>query len=92
LNELPADARPRLAARARLRPDPASGKTALLAPETVLLLNPTSAAIVELCDGRTLAEIADALAARFTVPREQALAESAAYLGRLRDRGLVELP
>ncbi len=90
MSELGAGSRPRLAAGVKLRPDPASGKLALLAPETILLLNQTSAAIVELCDGRTLGEIADALSGRFSVGREQALAESAAYLGRLRDRGLVE--
>lgn len=89
--EIAASARPRLAARARLKPDAPSGKLALLAPESVMLLNETSAAIVELCDGRTLEAIVDALALRFAVPRERLAADVAAYLGKLMDRGLVEL-
>jgi pyrroloquinoline quinone biosynthesis protein D len=84
-------ARPRLAARVRLQPDVRSGKLALLAPESVMLLNETSAAIVELCDGRTLDEIVQALAVRFAVPRERLLEDVTAYLGKLVDRGLVEL-
>jgi pyrroloquinoline quinone biosynthesis protein D len=89
---LPADAKPRLAARARLRPDAPSGKLALLAPESVMLLNESSAAIVELCDGvRTLDGIVDALALRFSAPRAKVLEDVTAYLGKLVERGLVEL-
>ena len=85
------ESRPKLAARARLKPDAPSGKLALLAPECVMLLNETSAAIVELCDGRTVGAIVDALASRFAVPRERLLADVTAYLGKLVDKGLVVL-
>ncbi len=85
------DARPRLAARVRLQPDVPSGKLALLAPESVMLRNETSAAIVELCDGRRVEEIVAALAVRFSAPRERLLEDVTAYLGKLMARGLVEL-
>ncbi len=90
-DELSTSSRPRLAARVKLKPDAPSGKLALLAPESVMLLNETSAAIVELCDGRTLEGIVDALALRFSVPRERLAADVTAYLGKLMDRGLVVL-
>lgn len=55
-------ARPRLAKGVRIRFDDARGEYVLLSPEAVLVLNPTSAEIVQLCDGRrTVAEILDEL-------------------------------
>jgi len=52
----------RLAAKARLRQDAPTGKWALVAPETVLMLNPSAAATVLLCDGRhTYEELVGAL-------------------------------
>jgi pyrroloquinoline quinone biosynthesis protein D len=83
--------RPRLAAKARLRPDGPSGKLALLSPENVMLLNASGAAIMELCDGRTVAEIAAALGQRFSAPPGRLEAEVRDYLTRLRDKGLVEV-
>jgi len=84
--------RPRLSAKARLRPDGPSGKLALLSPENVMLLNATGAAIVELCDGtRSVAEIVSALGGRFSAPPARLEAEVVGYLERLRDKGLVEV-
>jgi pyrroloquinoline quinone biosynthesis protein D len=41
----------------------------LLVPEGVVRLNPTAAAVLELCDGeRSVDEIVDALAARYEGP------------------------
>ena len=83
--------RPRLAVKARLQTDKVSGKPALLYPEGVLLLNPTGAAIVELCDGqRTFAEMVTTLAARYNSSPESLSGDVAEYLGRLRERGLLE--
>jgi pyrroloquinoline quinone biosynthesis protein D len=83
--------RPRLAAKARLQTDKVSGKPALLYPEGVLLLNPTGAAILELCDGqRTFAEMVTTLAARYNSSPESLSGDVAEYLGRLRERGLLE--
>ena len=59
-------ARPRLAPHVRMRFDAARGQHALLSPETVLAINDTGAAIVELCDGRrTVAEIQSELQRRY---------------------------
>jgi len=83
--------RPRLSAKARLQTDKVSGKPALLYPEGVLLLNPTGAAIVELCDGqRTFVEIVTTLATRYHSSPESLSGDVAEYLGRLRERGLLE--
>jgi pyrroloquinoline quinone biosynthesis protein D len=59
-------ARPRLAPHVRMRFDAARGQHALLAPETVWVINGTGAAIVKLCDGRrTVAEIQADLQSRY---------------------------
>jgi pyrroloquinoline quinone biosynthesis protein D len=58
--------RPRLAPHVRLKFDPARQQHVLLTPETVILLNDTGAAILELCDGqRTVAEILTELRDRY---------------------------
>lgn len=59
-------ARPRLAKGVRIRYDDARGEHVLLSPEAVLVLNPTSAEIVQLCDGRrTVAEILEELQSQY---------------------------
>ena len=84
--------RPRLAAKARIQTDRVSGEPVLLYPEGALLLNPTGAAILGLCDGRrTFAELVDELAARYNAPPGQLSGDVGAYLIRLRDHGLLEL-
>jgi pyrroloquinoline quinone biosynthesis protein D len=87
-----ADDRPRLSSKARLQPDGPSGKLALLSPESIMLLNATGAAIVELCDGRTVGEIVVALAQRFAAPPQGLETEVLGYLDRLRAKGLLEVP
>jgi pyrroloquinoline quinone biosynthesis protein D len=58
--------RPRLAVGVRLTFDPARQQHVLLSPETVVVLNPTGASILELCDGhRTVAEVVAALRERY---------------------------
>jgi coenzyme PQQ biosynthesis protein PqqD len=75
------DSRPQLARKARLRADRLSGETLLLYPEHGLRLNPSAAAILRLCDGRAVREIADELDA----PLDDVLE----FLTALSDRGLV---
>lgn len=59
-------ARPRLAKGVRMRFDDARGQSVLLSPEAILVLNPTGAEIVELCDGqRTIADIRKELQSRY---------------------------
>ena len=58
--------RPRLASGARLRYDEIREEHLLLVPEGVVRLNPTAAAVLELCDGeRSLDDIVGTLAARY---------------------------
>jgi pyrroloquinoline quinone biosynthesis protein D len=59
-------AKPRLAAKVRLKWDEVRHKPLLLFPEGVLVLNPTANEIVLLCDGqRTVAEIVKTLGEKF---------------------------
>jgi coenzyme PQQ biosynthesis protein PqqD len=78
---LSADSRPRLSAKARLKYDRIANATMLLYPEHGLLLNDSATAILRSCDGRTIGEIASALAA----PVDDVLA----FLATLAERGLV---
>ena len=84
------DAHPRLAPRARLRPDRQTGRMLLLYPEAGLALNATAAATLELCDGaRSVREIAHALAERFGRETDAVEAEIGFFLDTLASRGLV---
>lgn len=57
---------PRLAPQVRLQWDSVRERHVLLQPEGVLLLNPTAAAILELCDGRrNVGEIAERLSVTY---------------------------
>ena len=76
-----ADSRPQLARKARLRTDRVSGETLLLYPEHGLVLSPSAAGILRLCDGRSVRDIAAELAA----PLDDVLE----FLTTLSDRGLV---
>jgi pyrroloquinoline quinone biosynthesis protein D len=59
-------AKPRLAAKVRLKWDDLRQKPLLLFPEGVLVLNPTAHEVVALCDGRrTVAEIVKRLGEKF---------------------------
>jgi pyrroloquinoline quinone biosynthesis protein D len=59
-------ARPRLAPHVRMVYNAARGQYALLSPETILAINATGAAIVELCDAqRTVTEIEAELRGRY---------------------------
>ena len=58
--------RPRLVTGARLQFDEVRDEHVLLVPEGVVRLNPTAAAVLELCDGeRSLDEIVGALSERY---------------------------
>jgi pyrroloquinoline quinone biosynthesis protein D len=80
---------PRLGRGVRMRFDKARDRQVLLLPETVVVLNATGAAILELCDGsRTVGEIVAALRERYgEVPDEQVHA----YLAELVERRHVEM-
>jgi pyrroloquinoline quinone biosynthesis protein D len=82
--------RPRLAAKARLTTDKLTGQPVLLFPENVLLLNPTAAGILELCDGQqTAAMLVSKLGDHYEVARDLLLRDVVEFLERLRWRGLI---
>ncbi|KPF67626.1 hypothetical protein IP69_13100 [Bosea sp. AAP35] len=88
-----ADSRPKLARGVRLQIDRVRGGFNLLAPEHVLRVNASSAAILELCDGqRSLADIVDVLASRYAVDRGRIEREASALIDDLVTRRLVERP
>jgi pyrroloquinoline quinone biosynthesis protein D len=84
-------ARPMLSPKARLRVDKKTGQKVLLYPEKGLLLNPTGARILELCDGeRTVASIVDVLMNEHVgAVRDTIASEVTGFLQRLHDAGLV---
>ena len=83
---------PALAAHARLREDPVTGKLLLLYPEGALELDDSGAEILRLCDGRrTLGEIVAALAGMFDAPPDEILRDTAGCLSQLSERGLIAL-
>jgi pyrroloquinoline quinone biosynthesis protein D len=69
--------------------DQARQRHVLLSPETVVVLNATGTAIIELCDGeRTVAEIVAELRSRYAHVVDD---DVRAYLGRLVARQCVEV-
>jgi len=89
---IPPDARPKLAARARVQTDKISGKPVMLYPEGVLALNPTGHAIVSLCTGEaTLQAIVAELSARYRVAAAELAPQVTEFLERLRARKLPDL-
>jgi pyrroloquinoline quinone biosynthesis protein D len=86
-----ADAKPKLARGVRVQADRVRGGFNLLAPEHVLRVNASSAAILNLCDGqRSLGEIVDQLAAEYEVDRGRIERETSALLDGLVARRMVE--
>ena len=84
-----ASGRPSLARHIRMRFDRTRERHVLLGPESVIVLNPTGADILGLCDGRrTVAEIGAELAARYDRVVDD---EVAAFLTRLVTRNCVEI-
>ncbi|HKO51684.1 MAG TPA: pyrroloquinoline quinone biosynthesis peptide chaperone PqqD [Polyangiaceae bacterium] len=83
--------KPKLASKAKLRLDPKSGKYILLYPEKGLLLNPTGAAILKLCDGeKPLSLVIATLAAEFQSDADVLRVEVLTFVQGLLDRGLLQ--
>ncbi|WP_306999604.1 pyrroloquinoline quinone biosynthesis peptide chaperone PqqD [Amycolatopsis thermophila] len=88
-HEVSTSDRPRLARHVRLTFSRARQRHVLLHPETVVVLNGSGAAIVELCDGeRTVAQIGAELSARY---HEVRCDEVRQFLTRLVARRCVEV-
>jgi len=86
------DAKPRLAAKARLRFDRKTSRYLLLYPERGLELNATAADVARLCTGEhTVAAIVDQLVEKYADrPREVIERETLAFLAALADRALLQ--
>lgn len=81
--------RPRLTSHVRMRFDRTRGRHVLLGPESVIVLNPTGADILGLCDGnRTVSEVAAELQTRYDRVVDD---EVAAFLSRLVTKRCVEI-
>jgi pyrroloquinoline quinone biosynthesis protein D len=78
---------PRLAPHARYRWDRVRGQHQIVFPEGVLVLNETAAAVVRLCDGRSVPQLIKALQEKFPDgnPAEDALS----FLERLAQKGIL---
>jgi pyrroloquinoline quinone biosynthesis protein D len=88
MREVTLTVRPQLKTQARLQWDSVREKQVLLTPEGVLVLNPTAAAILALCDGQhsVSAIIAD-LSSQYNRVVDQ---EVLTFLKRLLEKRLIE--
>ena len=83
---------PRLPRGVKVHCDVVRGEHVLLAPERAFALDATAQAVVELVDGaRSLDEIIDVLAARFSEEREVIANDVIAMLGDLVTKRVIEL-
>lgn len=85
---------PKLAKKARLKLDRHADKYMIIYPERGLELNDEAAAIAKKCDGtRSIAVIAEELAQEHEgATREGIEKDVLAFVARLRDSGLLDLP
>ena len=85
---VPDSAKPRLAAKARLKWDELRQKNLLLYPEGLLVLNPTAHAVVALCNGkRTVSEIIQKLTEKYE--SDAVAGDVRELLSQLTDKGLI---
>jgi pyrroloquinoline quinone biosynthesis protein D len=82
--------RPILPRHARLRFDATRQRWVILAPERVLAPDETAVEILQLCDGaRSVAQMIDQLAAKYTAERAAIGADVIAMLQDLADKGFL---
>ncbi|MDD7964245.1 pyrroloquinoline quinone biosynthesis peptide chaperone PqqD [Actinomycetospora lemnae] len=90
IRTVPRTGRPRLARFVKMRYDKARERQVLLGPETVVVLNPTGADILGLCDGaHSVGDIVDELGRRYDRVVDD---EVTSFLERLASRRWVEIP
>lgn len=84
------EATPRLARGMKLREDKARGQWVVLGPERMFVPDEIALEVLRLLDGaRSIAALADDLAARFAAPRAEILADVLAMLDELAAKGVV---
>ena len=84
-------AQPRLTSGVRLQTDSVTGKGVLLYPEGIIQLNETAHEIVSQCDGRSVAEIVQALAKEYDADVAALASDVRETLADLYQRNLIEL-
>lgn len=84
------DSRPMLPRHTRLRFDETRQRWVILAPERVLAPDETAVEILQLCDGeRSIADVVNALAAKYAADRAVIAADIIAMLGDLAGKGFL---
>jgi len=84
------DSIPKLARGMKLREDKARAQWVVLGPERMFVPDEIALEVIRLLDGsRSLAAIAEDLAARYAAPREEILADIATMLDDLAAKGVV---
>lgn len=81
---------PRLAGHVTMKFDEHRDRWVILAPERVLMLDETAAQILKRCDGKTVAQIVDDLAAVYDAPRDAILGDVVAMLQDMASKGTIE--
>ena len=82
--------RPKLPRHTRLKFDETRQVWVVLAPERVLAPDEIAVEVLQLCDGvRSVAEMADQLAAKYAAPREAIAADVIVMLQDLADKGFL---
>jgi len=84
-------ARPSLAKGVRLQIDSTKGKSVLLYPEGIVELNETAHEILSRCDGRTVAEIVQALAEEYEADSSALATDVRDTLSDLQRRKLIKV-
>ena len=81
---------PKLARGMKLREDKTRAQWVVLGPERMFVPDEIALEVIRLLDGtRSLAAIADTLAARYAAPRDEILADVASLLDDLAAKGVV---
>jgi pyrroloquinoline quinone biosynthesis protein D len=81
--------RPVLPRHTKLKFDETRQVWVILAPERVLAPDEIAVEVLKLCDGISVAEIVDHLAAKYAAPREAILTDVIAMLQDLADKGFL---
>jgi pyrroloquinoline quinone biosynthesis protein D len=81
--------RPVLPRHTKLKFDETRQVWVILAPERVLAPDEIAVEVLKLCDGVSVADIADQLAAKYAAPREAILTDVIAMLQDLADKGFL---
>lgn len=81
--------RPVLPRHAQLKFDKTRERWVILAPERVLAPDEIAVEVLQLCDGRNVAQIVDHLAVKYAAPREDIGTDVVAMLQDLADKGFL---